>query len=350
MNARFMDCRVRFSTVRSRVLLAGLLLVACCVPALARYSDSERRAIEAVRKVKPSVVRIDTSCPGAIRGGVGSGVVLRSDGFILTNHHVIRYARTIRVTVYPNRVYQASVWADSPAYDLAVLKINALHLPVPHFGNSAHLQLGQMAISIGAPERFSWSVSVGTVSAIGRQITTRGVVYHDLIQTDAAINPGSSGGALVDSSGDVIGINTLVFTGTNPDHPVQGLGFALAINDALHVAEGLVARRPIAPPLAGRAWLGIDGKTLTYDMAQMNSFRVRSGVLVTGVPPGSPAARVGICRDDVITQLGTAQVGNIADLKRALSACHAGEVVRIVFWTRGRARRVVNLQLADAPP
>jgi S1-C subfamily serine protease len=332
-------------------LLSIVALILVLGPARARFVDGEEKAVEAVKKAKPSVVRIDTMHPAAKRPGVGSGVILRHDGFILTNHHVIRNARTIHVTLANGRQYNAQLWSTSPQYDLAVLKIEAQNLPVPKFGDSSRLQLGQMAIAIGSPLRFSWTVTVGTVSAIGRQIPTGTVTYRNLIQTDAAINPGSSGGALVDSSGEVIGINTLVYTGTNEYHNAQGLGFAIPINDALRVAMALVGRTKIAAPRpTGPPWLGIKGKDVTREAAEMYDFRTRSGVLVTGVTPGGPAEVAGIKRNDVITDFAGTPVRSFKELSAAVSAHRAGDTVDVTVWGLGRTRRTVTVKLEATNP
>lgn len=312
----------------------------------ARYVEAEREAVEAVKKARPSVVRIDTMHPLARNTGIGSGVILRKDGFILTNHHVIRRAQTIHVTLANGKRYRAQVWSTSPEYDLAVLKIAANDLPVPHFGDSSRLELGQMAIAIGSPLRFSWTVTIGAISALGREIPIpEGVTYRNLIQTDAAINPGSSGGALIDSTGAIIGINTLVYTGTNEYHNAQGLGFAIPINDALKVAMMLVSRQKPAPGPVGPPWLGIDGKDVNDDLAQLNDFNIRSGVLVTQISQQSPAALAGLQRNDVISEFDHAPVHNIKELKAAVIAHKPGDTVEVVVWGNGKVRRTVNVTL-----
>lgn len=335
------------STPVRRLLLCLLLALGVLArPVLARYPESEERTIEAVKKVKPSVVRIDTMHPAARRPGVGSGVILRHDGFILTNFHVIRHAQIIHVTMSNNKMFTAQVWNASPQYDLAILKVEADNLPVPRFGDSSHLELGQMAIAIGTPLRFSWTVTVGTISALDRTIPLGDITYHNLIQTDAAINPGSSGGALIDSDGEVIGINTLVYTGSNPERNAQGLGFAIPINDALKVAMALFGHQHIAAPSSGgSAWLGIEGKDVTADMAQAWDFNVRSGVLVTAVTPESPAAAAGIRTKDIITGVAGTTVHNVRELKAAMSTHRAGDTVDFVLWSMGKSKKTITVKL-----
>ena len=333
--------------MNKRLLITALsLLLICALPAHARYAEGEQKAVEAVKRAKPSVVRIDTSHPAARNTGVGSGVVLRKDGFILTNFHVVRRARIIHVTLANGKTFTAQLWNSTPQYDLAVLKIDAQDLPVPTFGDSSRLDLGQMAIAIGCPQRFSWSITIGTISATGRKVEMPEITYRNMIQTDAAISPGSSGGALVNSTGEVIGINTLVYTGTNANHNAQGLGFAIAINDALKIAQSLVGRTRIAAPKSsGGPWIGLSGKDVTSDMADMWDFKVKSGVLVTAVTESGPAASAGIKRNDVITEVGGTPVRTFKDLTQALSNRKPGDTLELIVWANGKARRAVTLKI-----
>ena len=329
--------------------LVGFLLM-MALPAPARYAEGEQKVVEAVKKAKPSVVFIETMHPASKKKGAGSGVILRQDGFILTNQHVIRNGRIIHVTLANGKVYTAQLWNSTPQYDLAVLKIDATNLPVPHFADSTKLDLGQTAIAIGSPLRFSWTVTVGTISGLGRKVPYENRTYRNLIQTDAAINRGSSGGALVDSAGNVIGINTLVYTGENPGHDAQGIGFAIAINDALKIAQALVGRTTIVAPATGGTWLGIDGKDVTADVAQMWDFKVKSGVLVSGVNEGSPAASAGVRRNDVITEMGGTPIHSLKDLKATVSAHKAGDTLEMVVWTNGKAKRTITVKLESTNP
>lgn len=330
---------------------ALVLGIACLVvslagtPAWSRAPEDEARVIDAVKKVRPSVVRVDTMHPAAKRPGVGSGVIIRKDGFIVTNHHVIRRAQVIHVWLPSGKMYSARVWKSSPERDIAILKIDASDLPVPKFGNSDHLDLGQTAIAIGSPLRFSWSVTIGIVSALGRQVPSSGVSYKNLIQTDAAINPGSSGGALVNSSGEVIGINTLVYTGNATYRNAQGLAFAIPINDALKIAQALVGNQAPPSTVHGPGWLGVEGKDVTADMADMYDFRVKVGVLVKNVAPQSPALAAGIRKGDVITELAGTPVRNVAEMRAALGTHRPGETIALVVWGVGKTRKVINVRL-----
>ncbi len=335
-----------------------LLLALLCVPlaALAQSpspkpemtprDDMEARIIDAVRHVKPSVVRIDTYREGATKPGIGSGVILRHDGFILTNFHVIRHAQVIRVFLPSGQHYSATVWKSNAEHDLAIIHIDAKSLPVPRFGNSDRLELGQTAIAIGSPLRFSWSVTRGIISALGREVPAQGIDYRNLIQTDAAINPGSSGGALVNSDGEVIGINTLVYTGTETYQHAAGLAFAIPINDALRVAQALVGQRTVVIHQQGPGWLGVDDcADVTRDMAELYDFRVKSGVLVKKVQPSSPAESAGIQHNDVITEVNGVGVHNLKDLHAVMNTHKAGETIQLVVWRLGRKRIAVSATL-----
>jgi S1-C subfamily serine protease len=322
-------------------LLAALFLLA----SPAAFSQDEARIKEAVRKVKPSVCKIETRHPASKTPGIGSGVVLRKDGFIITNYHVVRKARTISVFLPNGKQYAAQIWKASQQRDLAILKINATDLIVPKFGNSEKIELGQTAIAIGSPLRFSWSITVGIISAVGREVSVRNTFYRNLIQTDAAINPGSSGGALCNSSGEVIGINTLVYTGSETYRNAQGLAFAIPINDALKVAQALVSRQDVGAAPGGPAWLGIEGKDVTREMAESYDWRIKSGVLVKGVTPASPAAAAGIRKNDVISELDGVPVRTVADLRAVINKHRAGETVQVVFWQLGKTRKAVPVTL-----
>ena len=325
--------------------LAGAMVLLASSPAQGRLGEDERRAIEAIKKVKPSVVRVDTLRPGSNRPGVGSGLIIRRDGFIITNFHVIRKAQLIHVWLASGKMYPARVWKASADRDLAVLKVDAADLPVPQFGNSEKLELGQMAIAIGSPLRFSWSVTIGIISALGRQVPTHGVNYHNLIQTDAAINPGSSGGALCNSAGEVIGINTLVYTGNATYRNAQGLAFAIPINDALRIAQALVGKQLPAVTVNAPGWLGVEGKDLTVEMAESHDFNVRFGVLVRSIAPQSPAQKAGLKRNDVISEMGGQVVHNIKELRETLARHRPGETVEFVIWVGGRTRKTVPILL-----
>lgn len=309
-----------------------------------RAAGDEHTTVEAIRRVKPSVVAIETSNPASRTPGIGSGVVLRRDGFILTNWHVLKRAQTIRVSLPGGRSFPGSIWQSNRDRDLAVVKVDAQDLPVPRFGNSDKIELGQNAIAIGSPLRFKFSVTQGIISATGRDITASDIHYRNLLQTDAAINPGSSGGALINSAGEVIGINTLVYTGTEKYPHAQGLAFAIPINDALKTAQSLLGKQAL-PSVSSQApaWLGIEGKDVTRDLADASDFKTKLGVLVREVKRQSPAAAAGLKKSDVITEADATPVRSLKDLRTVLSRHHAGDTVEFVVWTLGKTRRTVKI-------
>ncbi|MBI3926792.1 MAG: trypsin-like peptidase domain-containing protein [Armatimonadetes bacterium] len=319
----------RAHSLRLIILLLTLLLAAA--PALADLEQQRIQAIEAARK---SVASIRTYRPGQQEPGIGSGVILRSDGFILTNQHVIKGAKVIKVHLQGGKQYTAQVWKTSDANDLALLKIDARNLPVARIGNSDQVKLGQSAIAIGDPLGFAGTVTIGTVGGLGRDVEAGGVHYKSLIQTDAAINPGSSGGALINLKGEVIGINTLVYNGPRQYKHAQGLGFAIPINHVIQVSRELV--KGSANPTAGKSWLGITGQDLTPEDAMDRGIPAKRGVLVLGVISGSPAEAANIRTGDAITAADGQTVLNVNEFMGVLSSRDPGETVNLSVWRDGK--------------
>ncbi|CAN0497532.1 unnamed protein product, partial [Phaeothamnion confervicola] len=188
--------------------------------------------------------------------------------------------KVIKIGLPGGKQYTAKLWKQVHDKDLALLKIEASGLPVARMGNSDHVKLAQTAIAIGDPLGFSGTVTVGTIGGIGRDIKVGGVTYQGMIQTDAAINPGSSGGALINLDGQVIGINSLIYTGSNGSKPAQGLAFAIPINYALKIARQMVANRPTT---AGKPWIGINGANLSPALATAHGIPAQRGVIVTSI-------------------------------------------------------------------
>jgi serine protease Do len=300
----------------------------------------EAQIIAAVKRAKSSVVNITTYSSSGSEG-TGSGVIIRKDGYILTNAHVIRGAKIIRVRLADGSKYRALVWKASPDKDLALIKIEAGGLRVPDFGDSDQLQLGQTVIAIGNPMRFSWTVTTGVISALNREITARGVNYADLIQTDAAVNLGSSGGALINSDGEVIGINTLVYTGTAFYPHAQGLSFAIPINDALKIAGSLLENKRTGVP---KPWIGITGKTVTFQMAEMYDLAVKSGVYVDSVMPASPASKANLVHGDIITGANGRLVKTKEDLASILRNSRPGDILNLTVW-RGASKKMIKMKV-----
>ncbi|MGE0494815.1 MAG: S1C family serine protease [Vulcanimicrobiota bacterium] len=316
------------------ILLVGLAGLVGWAPARA---DTEQQKIKAIESARKSVVSIRTYRSGAKEPGIGSGVILRSDGYILTNHHVIRDAKVVKVHLAGGKQYTAKIWKSAPEQDLALLKVAASDLPVAKIGNSDNVKLGQTAIAIGDPLGFTGTVTTGTVGGIGRDVEAGGVNYKSLIQTDAAINPGSSGGALINLNGEVVGINTLVYTGPNSWKHAQGLGFAIPVNDAINIAKQLVASKTTT---SGKAWLGIMGENLTADAATAYGIPAKVGVMVTSVISGSPADDANLQVGDTITAADGKTVRNLTDLAGMLAARKPGEIMQLAVWRQGKKSTV----------
>jgi len=292
-------------------------------PLLDAYSTA---VVDAVEGVGPAVVRVERE-----RGG-GSGVVFTPDGFVLTNSHVVHGARQLAVTLSDGRGLRADIVGDDPHTDLAVLRVDGTSLPCARLGDSRRLRVGQIAIAIGNPYGFHHSATAGIVSGLGRSLRARsGRLIDDVIQTDAALNPGNSGGALVTSRGEVVGITTATIL------PAQGLCFAVASNTARFVATRLMADGRIR-----RSYIGVGGQNtpVPREQARANGLAAASGVLVLSVEPESPASRAGLAEGDVILSLGERPVTGVDDLHRYLTDEQIGVSLPLTALRRGRRIRV----------
>jgi len=305
-------------------------------------SEEERSIISSIKSVKPSVVNIDTYVAsqgyfGQGGEGIGSGVVIRENGYILTNRHVIRDATNITISLDNGKKYTGKLVNAHPDIDLAVIKIDANGLRVPRFANSDNLKLGQVAIAIGNPLNFSWTVTVGVVSALERDIDAGGgmPLYRGLVQTDAAINPGNSGGPLLNSSGEIIGINTLIYSGTETT-VAQGLGFAIPINIARKVANELIQGGGKTSSKSSKPWIGIKLQNVDRKIAEQWGFPTASGILVINVIPNSPAQRAGLAPGDIIVQANGKSVKTYDDLIAVLGPLKIGTAVDLGVWHEGR--------------
>jgi len=290
--------------------------------------------VDAVESVGPAVVRVERE-----RGG-GSGVVFTPDGFVLTNSHVVHGARQLAVTLSDGHELRADIVGDDPHTDLAVLRIDGTSLPCARLGDSRRLRVGQMAIAIGNPYGFHHSATAGIVSGLGRSLRARsGRLIDDIIQTDAALNPGNSGGALVTSRGEVVGINTATIL------PAQGLCFAVASNTARFVATRLMTDGRIR-----RSYIGVGGQNtpVPREQARANGLAATSGVLVLSVEPGSPASRAAVAEGDVIVSLGDSPMGGVDDLHRFLTEERIGVGLTLTALRRGKRVRL-TIEPAEAP-
>jgi Do/DeqQ family serine protease len=248
--------------------------------------------------------------------GLGSGVIISTDGYILTNNHVVEGADEIDVVLNDSRRTRGKVIGTDPDTDLAILKITLDRLPVITLGNSDAMQVGDQVLAIGNPFGVGQTVTAGIVSALGRNqlgINT----FENFIQTDAAINPGNSGGALVDVNGHLMGINTAIYSRSGGS---MGIGFAIPVNTARQVLEGIVKEGVVK-----RGWIGVEPADLSPELMQTFGVRAKSGVLITGVLQNGPAAQAGIRPGDVITQVGDKGIANVSELLTYVAALKPGQ-------------------------
>ena len=257
--------------------------------------------------------------PGEAQAGLGSGVIVSSSGYILTNNHVVEGADEIEVVLNDTRKTKAKVIGTDPDTDLAILKIDLDKLPVIVLGNSDQLQVGDPVLAIGNPFGVGQTVTGGIVSALGRNqlgINT----FENFIQTDAAINPGNSGGALVDGNGNLLGINTAIYSRSGGS---MGIGFAIPVSTAKQVLEGIVAEGQVT-----RGWIGVEPQELSAELVEAFKLKPEAakagGVIITGVLQNGPAAQSGIRPGDVILAVDGQPVGNVSQLLTAVAALKPG--------------------------
>jgi S1-C subfamily serine protease len=296
-----------------------------------------RAVIDVVDRVGPAVVGLSVQvgqADGRSRGGSGSGVVVAPDGLILTNSHVAGAASRIEVTTADGQHLKARLVGDDPDTDLALLRVEeAVTLPAAPLGDSKRLRRGQLVIAIGNPLGFESTVTTGVVSALGRSLRARtGRLIDDVIQTDAALNPGNSGGPLVSSHGEVVGVNSAVIMGA------QGICFAVAANTASFVLGELVRHGRVR-----RAFIGVSAQQLAIPRRLRRAGIDReSAVIVAAVEPGSPAAKAGVKPDDILVSLDGLAITGADDLIRALTGERIGRDVTLDVL-RGTERLIVSL-------
>ncbi len=292
----------------------------------------------AAEKASPSVVNIRVyhprqSNPERPSGG-GSGFLFTPDGFILTNSHVVHGASKTEVTLLDGRRFEADLIGSDPDTDLAVVRIGAAGLAAAQLGDSRSVRVGQIAIAIGSPYGFEYSVTAGVVSALGRSLRSiSGRLIDDVIQTDAALNPGNSGGPLVNTRGEVIGVNTATIL------PAQGLCFAIAANTARFIAGRLIKDGKIS-----RAYIGVAGQNIVMPrrLIRFHQLGPDTAVLVISVEAGSPAEKAGLREQDLIVAWSGRAVGGIEDLQRVLSGAQP-EAPAIVTVIRGAEKLALEI-------
>ena len=293
--------------------------------------EEEENIIRVARQLSPAVVSISRS------GGSGSGVVVRTDGVVLTNAHVVGGARTVEVRLADGRRIPGEVLGRDPTIDIAVVRVSARDLPAAPIGDSDALEAGQTAIAIGNPLGLERTVTTGVVSAVNR--SPRGFGLDGLIQTDAAISPGNSGGPLLDSRGRLIGINTAVIVGAG----AEGLGFAVPINLAQDVMQQIITTGRVV-----RAFLGIQYVDIEPELARQFRLATSEGVLVAAVGRGTPADRAGLLPGDIITRVDDVEIDEGGDLRRTLRERRPGQRITITVVRDGQSRRL-TAELIEAP-
>jgi S1-C subfamily serine protease len=314
-------------------------------PLFDAYSQA---VVHAVERIGPAVLHLDVTLSAVRQGnarrgpatGSGSGFVFTPDGFALTNSHVVQGASSVRATLPDGAVYRAEIVGSDPDTDLAVLRLGATGLPAAELGDSAALRAGQLVIAIGNPFGFQATVTAGVVSALGRSMRAEsGRLIEGVIQTDAALNPGNSGGPLVDSRGLVIGINTAVIAGA------QGICFAVPVNTARFVIPRLIREGRVR-----RSWIGIAAQSirLSRRRVQLSHLQAEGAVLVTEVTPGSPADRAGMQSRDIILRIGEATVVQVDDLQRVMTDELIGRPTSVVVLRDG-ALRTLKVIPAESP-
>lgn len=300
-----------------------------------------RTVVSVAQKVSEAVVQIKVDKPGAKqRGrrpmrpfGTGSGFIISSDGYIVTNSHVVNGAVAIEANLQDGRHFEASLVGNDPSTDIAVLRIDGGQLSSVKFGDSSRLQVGQLAVAIGNPYGFQYSLTAGVVSALGRSLRSEsGRLIDDVIQTDAALNPGNSGGPLVTSRGEVVGVNTAAILGG------QGIAFAVPINTATWVISCLLRDGRVR-----RSHLGVAGQDVDIARRLIREHRLprERGLAITFVTPGSAAEAAGLQQGDVLLDFGGAPVCGVDDLVRMLTDATIGVATPVRVLRHGAPRRVM---------
>lgn len=277
---------------------------------------------------------------GAIQRGLGSGVIVTQDGYVLTNHHVIDGAEEIKVELTDNHIYDAKIVGSDPRSDLAVLKVNATGLALLTLGDSDRVRIGDVALAIGNPLGVGQTVTAGIISAKGRTTGLSDGSFESFLQTDAPINQGNSGGALINTAGELIGINSQILSPTGGN---IGIGFAIPANMARSVSDQLIKSGQVR-----RGQLGVTIQPVTADIASSLNLPEVRGVIINSVEPGGPAERAGLQAGDVITKFNGTAVSDSNSLRNLIASSAPGTQVTLGYWRNGREQQV-QATLAELP-
>ncbi|RJQ14658.1 MAG: DegQ family serine endoprotease [Nitrospiraceae bacterium] len=269
---------------------------------------------------------------------LGSGVIVSSDGYILTNTHVVKDADKIKVALSDKREFVGKVIGNDPKTEISVIKIDAKDLPVIHMGDSDKIKVGELVLAIGNPYGLAQTITMGIVSALGRNIGL--AEYEDLIQTDAAINPGNSGGALVNARGELIGINTAIFSTTGG---YQGIGFAISSNMAKIVMTSLIEKGKVV-----RGWLGVSIQPITPELAQQFQLKKDYGTLVADVVEGGPAEKAGLLRGDVIIEFDGKEIDEPFQLRNMVANTLPDETRELTVIRNGEKKKL-SVTIGELP-
>jgi serine protease Do len=356
----------RISFVLALLTLAALLASGCsdgetaasreanvaqAPPQASEDIPQEEPVARVASQIEPSVVQVNVRAAGTTpfgeqdAAGVGSGVIYRRDGYIVTNRHVVQGASEVNVAFADGSTEEAEVMGADPLTDLAVVRVDRGGLPAASFMQGEDLRVGQIAIAVGSPSGFESTVTAGIISGLGRELSpelTGGSAQDpslvDLIQTDAAISPGSSGGALADRNGTIIGINVAYLP---PETGAEGIGFAIPSETAVSVADQIIETGEVSSP-----YIGIGLADLSPEDAERFDLSVDAGVIVDNVEPGSAAARAGLRTGDIITDLEDEPIQDSGDLLGALRDYRPGDTVGLSV-IRGGQERTVEVTLGE---
>ena len=305
--------------------------------------NEEQTQVEAVAKsVLPTVVQIDIDGggPEGTASGNGSGVIYRSEGYIITNNHVVAGADDMEIVFADGSREPATLVGRDPLSDIAVVEVDRDNLTAINIGDSSTLAVGQLAVAIGSPFGLEGSVTAGVISALNRPISVGdGIRLPNVIQTDAPINPGNSGGALVGADGRLIGINSAILTAGSPAN--AGVGFAVPVSTAVDIADELIESGSVTYP-----FLGVEGSDVPPAAAER--LGVEQGALVTVVQPDTPADEAGLQQEDVVIRIGDAEITSMDDLIIAIRQAEVGDVVEVVY-IRDQEERTTEVTLDERP-